>query len=154
MSDEQQQHTKWTNWCALRYNWGMNRMECLRLCVCLWERRERKKHENAVVGSAKRIASRAFHICKLHTKWKFSRRIIQMQVHFYKIFSELHKTAHEEKMAGRTRIHTITRREREKKNLSLTAIKLHKMTHYIRAPEIMPTQVDEWKERETAGKKK
>lgn len=38
-----------------------------------------------------------------------------MQVHFYKIFSELHKTAHGEKMAGRTRIHTITRREKEKK---------------------------------------
>lgn len=33
--------------------------------------------------------------------------------------------------------------EKEQKNLSFPAIKLHKMTHYIRAPEIMPTQVGE-----------
>lgn len=60
-----------------------------------------------------------------------------------KYSEKLQKTAHG-RMACRTRTQThkpdfeIAKR---KKNLSLTAIKLHKMTHYIRAPEIMPTQV-------------
>lgn len=65
-----------------------------------------------------------------------------MQVHFDKIFSELYSGALRKWLHSDAFAHTYIVCQ-EKKNLSLTAIKLHKMTHYIRAPEIMPTQVGE-----------
>lgn len=59
-------------------------------CIYLWAWIEWKK--KMCFRFAKGIAG-TFLICKLHTEWNFffqeKRRIIQMQVHFDKIFSEL-----------------------------------------------------------------